>query len=47
MIGLGMEGQKLKMTLQIKGQEPAYWLNIAFEMIKGLQAAKKGQKNPV
>jgi transcription-repair coupling factor (superfamily II helicase) len=47
MIGLGMEGQKLKMTLQIKGQEPAYWLNIAFEMIKCLQAAKKGQKNPV
>jgi transcription-repair coupling factor (superfamily II helicase) len=47
MIGLGMEGQRLKMTLQIKGQEPAYWMNIAFELIKGLQGAKKGQKNPV
>ena len=41
MIGLGMEGQKLKMTLQVKGQNTAQWLNAAFEMIKGLQAAKK------
>jgi transcription-repair coupling factor (superfamily II helicase) len=47
MIGLGMEGQKLKMTLQVKGTDTAHWLNIAFEMIKGLQAAKKGQENPV
>jgi transcription-repair coupling factor (superfamily II helicase) len=47
MIGLGMEGQKLKMTLQTKGQETAHWINVAFEMIKGLQAAKRGQKNPV
>ena len=46
-IGLGMEGKKLKMTIQIKGTEAAHWLNIAFEMIKGLQSAKKGQKNPV
>ncbi|OLS34142.1 transcription-repair coupling factor [Bacillus sp. MRMR6] len=47
MIGLGMEGQKFKMVLQIKGTETAYWLNVAFEMIKGLQATKKGQENPV
>ncbi len=47
MMGLGMEGQKLKMTLQIKGTDTAHWLNILFEMIKGIQAAKKGQKNPV
>jgi transcription-repair coupling factor (superfamily II helicase) len=42
-----MEGQKLKMTLQTKGQETAHWINAAFEMIKGLQSAKRGQKNPV
>jgi transcription-repair coupling factor (superfamily II helicase) len=47
MIGLGMEGQRLKMTLQIKGVETSHWLNVAFEMIKGIQGAKKGQKNPV
>ncbi|MDR7080346.1 transcription-repair coupling factor (superfamily II helicase) [Neobacillus niacini] len=47
MIGLGMEGQKLKLTIQTKGTETAHWLNIAFEMIKGLQSAKKGQENPV
>ncbi len=46
-IGLGMEGKKLKMTIQIKGTEAAHWLNIAFELIKGLQSAKKGHKNPV
>jgi transcription-repair coupling factor (superfamily II helicase) len=47
MIGLGMEGQKFKMVLQIKGTETAYWLNVAFEMIKGIQTARKSQKNPV
>nr|WP_263323936.1 transcription-repair coupling factor [Neobacillus sp. Marseille-Q6967] len=47
MIGLGMEGQKLKMVLKTKGTETSYWLNIAFEMIKGIQEAKKGQENPV
>ncbi|MEH7251227.1 transcription-repair coupling factor [Neobacillus niacini] len=46
-IGLGMEGKKLKMTIQIKGTEAPHWLNIAFELIKGLQSAKKGQENPV
>lgn len=46
-VSLGMDGNKLKMVLHIKGIETAQWLNIAFEMIKGLQAAKKGEKNPV
>ena len=41
MIGLGMEGQKLKMTLQIKGLVPADWLNVAFEMIKGFKQRKR------
>ncbi|MEH7180049.1 transcription-repair coupling factor [Neobacillus vireti] len=47
MIGLGMDGQKLKLTIQTKGTDTARWLNIAFELIKGLQTAKRGQENPV
>jgi transcription-repair coupling factor (superfamily II helicase) len=47
MISLGMDGNKLKMVIHIKGKEIAQWLTIAFEMIKGLQGAKKGEKNPV
>ncbi|MGX6446293.1 transcription-repair coupling factor [Neobacillus sp. K501] len=47
MIGLGMDGQKLKIVLKTKGTETAHWLNIAFEMIKGLKESKKGQENPV
>jgi transcription-repair coupling factor (superfamily II helicase) len=47
MISLGMDGNKLKMVLHIKGIDTAQWLNIAFEMIKGLKVAKKGEKNPV
>jgi transcription-repair coupling factor (superfamily II helicase) len=43
----GMEGSKFKLVIQTKGYDTAEWLNIAFETIKGLQTAKKGQKNPV
>lgn len=45
MVGLGMEGNRLKMVLHIKGVETAKWLNAAFEMIKGLHKAKKQMKN--
>jgi transcription-repair coupling factor (superfamily II helicase) len=47
MIGFGMEGQKFKMVLKIKGAETAHWLNAVYETIKGLQSTKKAQKNPV
>jgi transcription-repair coupling factor (superfamily II helicase) len=43
----GMEGSKFKLTINTKGYEIAEWLNIAFETIKGLQTARKDQKNPV
>jgi transcription-repair coupling factor (superfamily II helicase) len=43
----GMEGKKFKMVIQIKGYETKEWLNVAIETIKGLETAKKGQKNPV
>ncbi|HYK71554.1 MAG TPA: transcription-repair coupling factor [Pseudoneobacillus sp.] len=39
-VGLGMEGKKLKITLRTKGMEPAKWLEIAFEMLKTLFEAK-------
>lgn len=41
MVSLGMEGQRFKMVVQVKGLETAKWLNVVFEMIKGLQNAKK------
>lgn len=43
----GMEGQKLKIVIKIKEYETAQWLQVAFEMIKGIPLAKRGQKNPV
>jgi transcription-repair coupling factor (superfamily II helicase) len=47
MVSLGMDGQKLKMVLHIKGTETAQWLNVAFLMIKGLRGAEKEEENPV
>ncbi|MGA5692567.1 transcription-repair coupling factor [Cytobacillus pseudoceanisediminis] len=46
MIGLGMEGKKLKAVLHIKGVKTNEWLNIAYEVIKGMQEAKKEQEHP-
>lgn len=45
MISLGMEGHKLKIVLHIKGYEVDKWLSIAYEMIKGLEHAKKENVN--
>jgi transcription-repair coupling factor (superfamily II helicase) len=48
MVSLGMEGQRFKMVIQIKGTETAGWLNVVFEMIKGLQSSKRcEEKNSV
>ncbi|PLR78934.1 transcription-repair coupling factor [Bacillus sp. V3-13] len=41
MIGLGMDGQKLKIVLHIKGIEAKQWLNVTFVMINGLHEAAK------
>lgn len=43
----GMDGKKFKMVIQIRGFEPAAWLNIVFETIKGLIEAKKGEEEAV
>ncbi|WP_066074233.1 transcription-repair coupling factor [Neobacillus soli] len=39
----GMEGSRLKIVVNIKEYDTAQWLHVAFEMIKGLPLAKKGQ----
>ncbi len=41
MVGLGMEGSKLKMVLHIKGVGLDQWLDAAFKMMKGLHNARK------
>jgi transcription-repair coupling factor (superfamily II helicase) len=46
-VGLGMEGKKLKITLKTKGLEPAKWLEIAFAMIQALQDSKKSKNKSV
>ena len=41
MVGLGMEGSKLKLVVHTKGVEQKKWFNILFELVKGLQYVKK------
>lgn len=43
MIGLGMEGKKLKAVLHIKGIKMNEWLNIAYQVIKEVHESKKEQ----
>ncbi|WFA05380.1 transcription-repair coupling factor [Bacillus sp. HSf4] len=40
-IGLGMEGKKLKISIQIKNRKPEEWLETLLEILKGLQDVKK------
>lgn len=47
MVGLGMEGNRLKMVLHIKGVEVAHWLQAAFTMVQGLQEAKRDEEKTV
>jgi len=47
MINPGMEGKRLKLVLQVKGIDTANWLNAAFEMMKGIQFAKRSEENSV
>ncbi|NHC42404.1 transcription-repair coupling factor [Bacillus sp. MM2020_1] len=46
-ISPGMEGPRLKIVIKVKDYKTSEWLNIAFEMVKGLSQAKKGHENPV
>lgn len=48
MVGLGMDGKKLKLVLHIKGIESHKWLVVGLEMIQGIYQSKaNNQKNPV
>ncbi len=40
-IGLGMEGKKLKISVQTKGRKTEEWLETVLGMLKGLQDVKK------
>jgi transcription-repair coupling factor (superfamily II helicase) len=44
MVGLGMEGKKLKIVLHIKGIDTSKWLQAAFKMIQGIQTAKRDEQ---
>ncbi|WP_409303647.1 transcription-repair coupling factor [Peribacillus sp. SCS-155] len=44
MVGLGMEGNRMKLVLHTKGTSVDKWLNILFELIKGLQFVKKANQ---
>ncbi|PKG22479.1 transcription-repair coupling factor [Niallia nealsonii] len=41
MIGLGMEGKKLKIVLHVKGIETDKWLEACYEMVESLNSFKK------
>ncbi|WP_042354635.1 transcription-repair coupling factor [Bacillus rubiinfantis] len=43
----GMEGKKLKIIVNTKDYQTVQWLQIVFEMVKGIPLAKKSQENPV
>lgn len=47
MISLGMDGERLKMVLHIKGIETAQWLTRTFELIKSLVPASKKKEKTV
>ncbi|MFC8150124.1 transcription-repair coupling factor [Bacillus paralicheniformis] len=40
-IGLGMEGKKLKISIQVKNRQPEEWLETLLDILKGLQNVKK------
>lgn len=46
-VGLGMEGNKLKMVVHTRGMKNDRWFEITFEMIKGLHDSQKEQENTV
>lgn len=47
MVGLGMEGNRLKIVLHTKGVEVAHWLQATFTMVQGLQEAKRDEEKTV
>ncbi|MBM4765309.1 transcription-repair coupling factor [Bacillus sp. B15-48] len=46
-VGLGMDGQKLKIVVHTRGLNKDEWFNITFEMVKGLHDSVKEEENSV
>ena len=44
MLTPGMEGPRLKIVIKVKEYKTSQWLNIAFEMVKGLAKQKRVMK---
>ena len=45
MVGLGMDGNRMKLVLHIKRHRTSKWLNILFETGEGLAACKKRESS--
>jgi len=45
MVGLGMDGKKLKTVLHIKGVKSSEWLKIIFEIVQGIRESKKEEQS--
>jgi transcription-repair coupling factor (superfamily II helicase) len=46
-VGLGMDGNRLKMVIHTKGLKKDEWLHITFEMVKGLHDSVREEENSV
>ncbi|MFD0051769.1 transcription-repair coupling factor [Actinomycetes bacterium NPDC127524] len=44
MVGLGMDGSRMKLVLHTKGTVQDKWLNVLFETVKGLQHVRKAEQ---
>lgn len=44
-VGFGMDGNKLKITLAIKGQEQEKWVSLAYQIIKEIKDAVKEEEH--
>ncbi len=43
MVSLGMEGKKVKLVVNVKGLAQKEWLNIVYQLVKGVATVKKEQ----
>ena len=43
-VGLGMDGKKLKTVLHVKGVQPSAWLKIMFEIVQGIRESRKKEQ---
>ena len=46
-VGFGMDGNKLKITLNIKGLDQEKWLSVAYEIIKEVNSSLKTKEHVI